>query len=145
MPALYDAADIYLTATDLDNMPGSITECMAAGLPVVTTDSGGIPYIVTNEETCLMVPRNDHSAMAAAAVRMLEDNDLAVRIGEAARQASKKFTWNAVRQDWINLYHELVLNPPQDRATFANCGPGLTHQISPDRDPLKSEEHSYPG
>ncbi|MDQ3684795.1 MAG: glycosyltransferase family 4 protein, partial [Acidobacteriota bacterium] len=53
MPEMYDSADIYLTATDLDNMPSSITECLASGLPVVTTDAGGIPYIVSHEETAL--------------------------------------------------------------------------------------------
>src|SRR4030095_175229 len=49
MPALYDAADIYLSATSIDNMPSSITESMACGLNVVTTDGGGaIPYIMIN-------------------------------------------------------------------------------------------------
>jgi glycosyltransferase involved in cell wall biosynthesis len=110
MPATYDAADIYLTATNIDNMPASITECMASGLPVVTTDAGGVPYIVTHEETCLMVPRDDHQAMAAAALRLLEDNELAVGIARRAREASQSFTWNAVRNEWIKLYHELVEN-----------------------------------
>jgi len=108
MPAMYDSADIYLTATNLDNMPASITECMAAGLPVVTTDAGGIPYIVTNEETCLMIPKNDHVAMANAAIRLLENNDLALTLTRQAREASAKFTWNSVRQEWISFYHDLV-------------------------------------
>ncbi|HYY59203.1 MAG TPA: glycosyltransferase family 4 protein, partial [Pyrinomonadaceae bacterium] len=73
MAALCDRADIYLNAPNLDNMPSSITECLASGMPVVTTNAGGIPYIVKHEETCLMVERNDHEAMAAAAIRLLED------------------------------------------------------------------------
>jgi glycosyltransferase involved in cell wall biosynthesis len=108
MPALYDATDIYLTATDIDNMPSSITECMASGVPVVTTDAGGIPYIVTHEETCLMVPRNDHEAMARAALRLLGDTDLAIAITRRAREASRKFTWPVVREQWISLYRELA-------------------------------------
>jgi L-malate glycosyltransferase len=108
MAAMYDSAHIYLTATNLDNMPASITECMAAGLPVVTTDAGGIPYIVTHEETCLMIPKNDHVAMAAAAIRLLENNELALTITRQAREASAKFTWNSVRKEWISFYHELV-------------------------------------
>jgi len=110
MPALYDASDIYLTATDIDNMPSSITECMASGVPVVTTDAGGIPYIVTHEETCLMVPRNDHEAMASAALRLLGDNDLAIAITRRALEASRKFTWPVVREQWIGLYRELAEN-----------------------------------
>ncbi len=108
MPEVYDAADIYLTATDLDNMPSSITECMASGVPVVTTDAGGIPYIVKHEETCLMIPRNDHDAMAASAFRMLDDDELAVQIARRAREASRKFTWKAVKNEWVKLYFELA-------------------------------------
>jgi glycosyltransferase involved in cell wall biosynthesis len=108
MPGLYDSTDIYLTATDIDNMPSSITECMASGVPVVTTDAGGIPYIVSHEKTCLMVSRNDHEAMAAAAIRLLNDHDLASSIARNAREASRTFTWPVVRDQWINLYRELV-------------------------------------
>jgi len=107
MPAMYDSADIYLTATNLDNMPSSITESMAAGLPVVTTDAGGIPFIVTHEESCLMVRCDDHEALAASAIRLLEDNALAVRIERQAREAARKFTWPVVRDEWVSLYHEL--------------------------------------
>jgi len=107
MPAMYDAADVYLTATNLDNMPSSITESMASGLPVVTTDAGGIPFIVTHEETCLMVARNDHQAMAREAIRLLEDNDLARKIATQAHVASRKFTWPVVRDEWVKLYRKL--------------------------------------
>jgi len=108
MPAMYDAADIYLTATDLDNMPSSITECLAAGLPVVTTDAGGIPYIVTHEETCLMVKCNDHEAMAAEALRLLEDPDFALAMARRARESCRRFSWETVQQEWLKLYHELA-------------------------------------
>jgi len=107
MPALYDQTDIYLTATDLDNMPSSITECMASGIPVVTTNAGGIPYIVTHEETCLMVPRNDHQAMAEASCRLLNDPELALRLTRNARESSKRFTSAGVRAEWLRLYREL--------------------------------------
>ncbi|MEP6637463.1 MAG: glycosyltransferase family 4 protein [Acidobacteriota bacterium] len=108
MPAMYDSADIYLTATNLDNMPSSITESMAAGLPVVTTNAGGIPYIVTHEETCLMVACNDHEGLAASTIRLLEDNELAAKIARQAREASRKFTWTVVRGEWVKLYRDLV-------------------------------------
>src|SRR6185436_16620091 len=78
--ALYDDADIYLTSPDFDCMPGSILECFASGLPVVATNAGGIPYIATDGETALLVPRDDHEAMARAAVRLLEDPGLVERL-----------------------------------------------------------------
>lgn len=115
MPAMYDGADVYLTATSIDNMPSSITESMASGLPVVTTNAGGIPFIVTHEETCLMVEIDDHRAMATAAIRLLEDNDLAIGIAERARESSKRFTWSAVRDEWVKLYKELAASSRHER------------------------------
>ncbi|MGI8564890.1 MAG: glycosyltransferase family 4 protein [Pyrinomonadaceae bacterium] len=112
MPEMYDSADIYLTATDLDNMPSSITECLASGLPVVTTDAGGIPYIVSHEETALIVALNDHEAMSASALRLLEDNELAASIAARAREHCRKFSWQGVQGEWLALYHELASAEP---------------------------------
>jgi glycosyltransferase involved in cell wall biosynthesis len=109
MPALYDAADIYLSATNIDNMPSSLTESMASGLNVVTTDGGGaIPYIMTNEETGLIVNRNDHEALAAAAIRLLEDNEFALKLARTAHESSKNFTWPYIRNEWLKVYRELA-------------------------------------
>jgi glycosyltransferase involved in cell wall biosynthesis len=108
MPALYNSADVYLTATDLDNMPGSVIECFASGLPVVSTDAGGVPYIVTHEQTGLLVSRNDHAAMAAAALRLIDDPHLASQIARQARKACEQYTWEAVRDAWIRVYLELA-------------------------------------
>lgn len=109
MPALYDAADIYLSATSIDNMPSSLTESMACGLNVVTTDGGGaIPYIMTNEVTGMIVDRDDHKALAAAALRLLNDNEFALKLVRNAHESSKKFTWPHIRTEWINLYRELA-------------------------------------
>ena len=108
MHELVSAAGIYLNGSEIDNMPGSIIEAFASGLPVVTTDAGGIPYIVSNERTGLMVRCGDHEAMAAAALRLLEDNALASRLSMNAREECKKYEWAAVKNEWINLYHELA-------------------------------------
>lgn len=109
MPALYDAADIYLSATSIDNMPSSLTESMACGLNVVTTDGGGaIPYIMTNEVTGLIVDRDDHKSLAAAAIRLLRDNEFALKLVRNAHESSKKFTWPYIRNEWLNVYHELA-------------------------------------
>ena len=109
MPALYDAADIYFSATSIDNMPSSLTESMACGLNVVTTDGGGaIPYIMTNEVSGLIVDRDDHQALAAAAIRLLNDNEFALSWFERAHESSKKFTWPHIRVEWMSLYRDLA-------------------------------------
>jgi glycosyltransferase involved in cell wall biosynthesis len=107
MHQLAGAADIYLNGSNIDNMPGSIIEAFASGLPVVTTDAGGIPYIVSNEETGLLVHRGDFEAMAAAALRLLEDNAFAWRLASRAREQCDKYRWVAVKSDWVQLYHEV--------------------------------------
>jgi glycosyltransferase involved in cell wall biosynthesis len=108
MHELYDAADVYLNSPDIDNMPGSIIEAYASGLPVVTTNAGGIPYIVTDGETGMMVEKGDHAAMAEAALRLLEDRQLATRLAQAAYRECRKYRWESVRDQWMSLYHELA-------------------------------------
>lgn len=113
MHDLEDTADIYLNSSEIDNMPGSIIEAFSSGLPVVTTDAGGIPYIVNNERTGLIVRCGDYEAMAAAAVRLLEDQALAARLSNAAREECKKYEWAAVKSEWLKLYHELGRERPR--------------------------------
>ena len=107
MPRLSDSADIYLNASNVDNMPLSILEAFAAGLPVVTTNAGGIPYLVEHERTGLLVERDDHEALAAEAVRLLEDEGLAARLARSARAECDKYRWAAVRGQWLEFYREV--------------------------------------
>jgi L-malate glycosyltransferase len=108
MPAAYDAHDIYLTTPDIDNMPSSITECFAAGLPVVTTNAGGLPYLVKHEETGLMVERDDHEALAANAIRLLEDQELAAAIARRAREECARYAWPQIKGQWLAVYRALA-------------------------------------
>ena len=112
MPELYQATDIYLNGSDIDNMPGSIIESYASGLPVVTTDAGGIPYIVTNEQTGLMAHRRDHEALAACAIRLLQDQDLASGIIARAHAECQKYSWPSVRSEWRKLYNDVANQEP---------------------------------
>jgi glycosyltransferase involved in cell wall biosynthesis len=108
MAQLYDSADVYLNAPSVDNMPNSIIEAYAAGLPVVTTDAGGIPHIATHQRTALMVPRNDDAALAAAALQLLREPALALRLADSARhECLTKYVWPAVRDEWVRLYARL--------------------------------------
>jgi L-malate glycosyltransferase len=129
MPSLYDHADIYLTASDLDNMPSSITESFASGVLVVTTNAGGIPYILTHEETGLMVRCGDHEALAASAIRLLEDPELAARLARNAAESARRFTWSAVREDWLSVYGELASVTASLRRDLARDGEKSINEI----------------
>jgi glycosyltransferase involved in cell wall biosynthesis len=108
MPELYDASDIYLTSPDLDCMPGSILECFAAGLPVVATKAGGIPYIVQHEQTGLLAGCDDHQALADCALWLLEDEELAARLAERAHEECEQYAAGPVTRQWVELYHLLA-------------------------------------
>lgn len=108
MHELYDEAHIFLNSSNIDNMPGSILESFATGMPVVSTSAGGIRCIVTHEQTGLLVPRNDHDAMAAWAIRLLESPELASSIAHNAYAECAAYKWDAVRDKWRALYVRLA-------------------------------------
>jgi glycosyltransferase involved in cell wall biosynthesis len=105
MPRLYDEADIYVNGTDIDAFPGSVIEAFASGIPVVTTDAGGIPFIVDHERNGLVVPCCDHEALAAGVLRLLDDPALAERLAARAREdVVSRYTWRAVGPEWQRIY-----------------------------------------
>jgi glycosyltransferase involved in cell wall biosynthesis len=109
MAQLYNEADVYLNAPSIDNMPNSIIEAYAAGLPIITTDAGGIPYIAEHDRTALVVRSDDDAAMAEAALRILRDTGLAVRLADSGREdCLTKYTWPSVRDEWVQLYSGLA-------------------------------------
>jgi glycosyltransferase involved in cell wall biosynthesis len=108
MPEVYQSADIYLTSPDVDNMPLSLLECMAAGLPIVATRAGGIPYLVEDQRTALLVERGDYKGMAAGAFRLLEEEGLALRLAANGRRECEKYTGRHTRPQWRELYEEIL-------------------------------------
>lgn len=119
---LYDAADIYLNGSEIDNQPLSILEAFACGLPVVTTDAGGIPFVVTDGETGFLVKRGNYEAIADRALRLLENPTLAERIIAQARNECRKYTWDAVRPQWLEVYQELASGDSETMESTLNRG-----------------------
>jgi glycosyltransferase involved in cell wall biosynthesis len=106
---LYDETEIYLTSSNFDCMPVSLLECFAAGVPIVSTNAGGIPYVVTNRESGLLVEVNDHEAMAARAMEYLENPDLVEQVTNRGLEEVKKYLCDPVRDQWTELYRELAV------------------------------------
>ena len=104
----YDQADIFINASWLDNMPLSVIEAFASGVPVVTTSPECMPYLVEHERTGLLSPVGDEKALAANVIRLLRDPALAARLAQNAHHESRNYTWEAVREQWLNAYRGLV-------------------------------------
>ena len=84
----YADADIYVQTPTIDNMPSSILEAFASGLPVVSTEAGGVPAMLTDGVHGLLAPIGDADQMAAQVLRLLEDSTLARRLALAARDST---------------------------------------------------------
>jgi glycosyltransferase involved in cell wall biosynthesis len=104
MPGLYAAADCMLNPSTVDNMPISILEAFASARPVVSTDAGGIPDLVADGVSGLLVPVGDSQAMGDAACRVLEDRALAASLVRAGLGQAEQYAWARVRTLWLDAY-----------------------------------------
>ena len=104
----YAENDIYVQTPNIDNMPTSILEAFASGLPVVATDVGGVPAILTDQVHGLLAAADDHEAVAAHILRLLDDPQLATRLTHAAYATCQRCTWPAVRELWLNVYRQVL-------------------------------------
>jgi len=110
MGALYHSADIYLMSPNADNMPLSLLECFASGLPVVSSSAGGVPNMVEDGRNGLLFAPNDHHAMADCVLRLLEEPGLAARLAANARAECAKYSWPRIGPQWIGLYRRAWIN-----------------------------------
>lgn len=104
----YAKSEVFLNASRIDNQPLSILEAFACGLPVVTTDAGGIPDIVSEGETGFVVRVDDCEALAQRALKLFREQELARQMTEQARVECARYTWPAVCDQWLNLYHQIA-------------------------------------
>lgn len=96
MAEAYRKADVAINASLVDNMPGSVLEAMACGVPVVSTNVGGVPYIVTDEKTALLVPPKSPDAMAKAMLRLIDDHALSNVLIDNGLIEVQKYKWQRV-------------------------------------------------
>jgi glycosyltransferase involved in cell wall biosynthesis len=92
-----------------DNMPNSVLEALASGVPVVSTEVGGVPYLVQHEKTALLVPVSDVDAMAEAVIRVLETPELAARLATAGLAEIQQYTWPNVEGKLQAVYTDALM------------------------------------
>jgi glycosyltransferase involved in cell wall biosynthesis len=103
---------IYIQSPDIDNMPTSILEAFASGLPVVSTEAGGIPAILVHGTHGLLSPIGEHETLAAHVLRLLDQPDHARELARAAYSTCDALTWRAVRQQWLSAYRSVSAGDP---------------------------------
>lgn len=113
--ALYHSADVMVNPSLVDNMPISLLEALACGVPVVSTDVGGISYLVTHNKTALLVPPKDPMAMSRAILTLLNDHAKARQIAEAGLVMVQQYSWPNVRDRLLSVYEQVLVSPSETK------------------------------
>ncbi|MGK5055410.1 glycosyltransferase [Janthinobacterium sp. LB2P49] len=111
MPALYLASDIVLNPSLADNMPNSVLEALACGVPVVSTNVGGIPALLQDGVTALLVPPGDPAAMAHAIVALLRAPPRAQALVDAGLAHAATFGWPGIAPRLAAHYRRIRATP----------------------------------
>jgi glycosyltransferase involved in cell wall biosynthesis len=113
--SLHKAFDIFVMSSVTEGLGTSLLDAMAAAKPVVATATGGIPEVVVDGETGFLVPPRDPAAMAAAIVRLLKDDAVRSRMGEAGRaRACTLFSAERMVQETHRVYQRVALQPHRE-------------------------------
>ncbi len=105
----YTIADVFALPSHSEGSPNVLLEAMAANLAVVATAVGGVPEMVENNESALLVPPNDPRAIAAAIARLLSDTDLTQRLAKrAAALVDSRFTPESYTRSLVEIYSRVI-------------------------------------
>jgi len=121
IPDVLAAAAVSVMPSLNEALSNVLLESMAAGAPVVATRVGGTPEALDDGEAGLLVPPGDVAAITAAVSRLLDDRELACRLGRAARSViAERFSVDRMVRSTENLYSELLARK-QPRRPRAAC------------------------
>jgi glycosyltransferase involved in cell wall biosynthesis len=111
VPALLSLFDVFVMASHMEGLCTSVMDAMAARVPVVVTDAGGLPELVRNEVSGLVVPAKDPAALALAIVRLLRNREEAARFAAGAkRTVEEKYSVDAMVEGNMRVYDDLLRN-----------------------------------
>ena len=95
--------NVFINTTDIDNTPLSVIEAMALGLPIVSTDVGGLTFLIENDKDGILVPRQDAGAMVDSIIKLKSDTSLKNKLITNARSKVEKFDWSTTKHKWLDL------------------------------------------
>lgn len=107
MPSVYASLDVMVSPSRLEGLPMAILEGMASGRALVATAVGAVPAVVKDDQTGVLVPAGDVSALAVAIVELLRDSERRERLGTAARRlVEEEFSAERMAEDYLRVYEE---------------------------------------
>jgi L-malate glycosyltransferase len=107
--SLLAAADVVVLSSREEGLGSVLLDSLVFGKPVAATRAGGIPEIVVDGQTGLLVPAEDPQALGTAIVRLLRDPDLRQRMGAAARRRAAEFSVGRMTERTIAIYEEVIV------------------------------------
>jgi glycosyltransferase involved in cell wall biosynthesis len=93
-------SDVFINTTNFDNLPVSIIEAMALGFPIVSTNVGGLPYLIENEVDGFLVPPENAEAMVNAIELLCVDQNISEAMSQAAKLKVENYNWSNIRESW---------------------------------------------
>ena len=108
IPTWLDKADIFINTTNYDTSPRSLLESMANGLYCVSTNVGGIPYLIEDRKSGLLVAPNDPNDMADAIRLIINNTEISKIISHNARKKAEGFNWSTILEMWDDLFTKVI-------------------------------------
>jgi glycosyltransferase involved in cell wall biosynthesis len=109
--SVHKGFDIFVMSSVTEGLGTSLLDAMACGKPIVATTAGGMPEVVEDGATGLLVPPRDHQAMAAAIVTLLTSPDLRARMGAAGlARVRARFSVERMVQDTLEIYRRVAMH-----------------------------------
>jgi glycosyltransferase involved in cell wall biosynthesis len=105
---VYQMADVFILPSYREGFSTSITEAMSCGLPIVTTSVGGMPDHLLEGVNTLFIPPGNAVAIVSAVVRLLNDRELRLKMGQANLEKVKEFSPEIVAGNYIEIFSELI-------------------------------------
>lgn len=100
--------DIFINTTHYDNLPVSVLEAMALGMPVVSTNVGGMPYIIQDKQNGLLVNPGEVREMADAIQQLIRNEELSASVSLNARKYAEQFDWSIIKVKWQKLFNSIT-------------------------------------
>jgi glycosyltransferase involved in cell wall biosynthesis len=95
--------NVFINTTNFDNMPVSVLEAMALGLPIVSTNVGGLSYLLEDNDTALLVDKGHTSQMTVAIMELKENVELYQKLSQNGRLKAERFDWKTIKVQWKSL------------------------------------------